>query len=69
MRYFHCFITGVLLFLSVPALSQGTIRGFVKDAETGQPLMFILVGLEGTSIGTQTDENGYYSLTKIPDGT
>lgn len=69
MKYsIHCVVFGILLFSSFSTLSQGTIRGFVKDAETGQPLMFILVGLEGTAIGTQTDENGYYSLTKIPDG-
>ncbi len=51
------------------AAAQGTIRGFVKDSETGQPVIFILVGLEGTAYGTQTDENGFYSLTKIPEGT
>ncbi len=48
---------------------QGTIRGFVKDSQTGQPMIFIVVGLEGTSFGTQTDENGYYTISKIPDGS
>jgi len=48
--------------------AQGTLRGFVKDSATGQPLSFILVGFEGTTIGTQTDENGFYLLTKIPEG-
>jgi len=48
--------------------AQGTLRGFVKDYATGQPLSFILVGFEGTTIGTQTDENGFYLLTKIPEG-
>jgi hypothetical protein len=58
-----------LLLLSCTALfAQGTIRGFLKDEETGQPVIFILVGLEGTAFGTQTDENGYYTLTKIPAG-
>lgn len=49
--------------------AQGTIRGFVKDAKSGQPVLFIVVSLEGTQYGTQTDENGFYSLTKIPAGT
>ncbi len=56
------------LWMSVASFGQGTIRGFVKDQETGQPVIFIMVGLEGTSYGTQTDENGFYTLTKIPDG-
>lgn len=58
-----------LLLMACTALfAQGTIRGFVKDEETGQPVIFILVGLEGTAFGTQTDENGYYTLSKIPAG-
>ena len=57
-----------VLSTAVALAQQGTIRGFVKDQETGQPVIFILVGLDGTAFGTQTDENGYYTLTKIPDG-
>lgn len=59
----------VLCAVQVVTNAQGTIRGFVKDQETGQPVIFILVGLEGTAFGTQTDENGYYTLTKIPAGS
>ncbi|MFN5621881.1 MAG: TonB-dependent receptor [Flavobacteriales bacterium] len=60
----------LLMLCACSALfAQGTIRGFVKDEETGQPVIFILVGLEGTAFGTQTDENGYYTLTKIPAGS
>jgi len=58
----------VMLLTAATLFAQGTIRGFVKDEETGQPVIFILVGLEGTAFGTQTDENGYYTLTKIPSG-
>lgn len=61
-----------LLLLSIgfqlAASAQGIIRGFVKDKETGEPVLFILVALEGTKYGSNTDENGYYSLTKIPAG-
>ena len=48
----------VMLLVGASLFAQGTIRGFVKDEETGQPVIFILVGLEGTAFGTQTDENG-----------
>ncbi|MBL0316920.1 MAG: TonB-dependent receptor [Flavobacteriales bacterium] len=50
------------------AQAQGSVRGFVKDAASGQPVLFISVILEGTQYGTQTDENGFYSLTKVPAG-
>ena len=57
-----------IILCASASFAQGTIRGFVKDKETGQPVIFILVGLDGTAFGTQTDENGYYTLTKIPSG-
>lgn len=50
------------------ALSQGSVRGFIKDKETGQPVFPITVGLEGTEYGGVTDNSGYYSLTKVPAG-
>ena len=60
----------VLVFLisAACAQAQGSVRGFVKDAASGQPVLFISVILEGTQYGTQTDENGFYSLTKVPAG-
>lgn len=58
-----------LLAFSHTLFAQGTIRGFVKDKETGQPVLYLNLGLEGTTFGAQTDENGYYTLTKIPAGS
>ena len=57
------------LFLSLSVFSQkGTIRGFVSDKETGEPIMFCNVSIEGTSYGAQTDINGMYTLSKIQSG-
>jgi len=57
------------LFLSLSVFSQkGTIRGFVSDKETGEPIMFCNVSIEGTSYGSQTDINGMYTLSKIQSG-
>lgn len=39
-----------------------TVRGLVLDAKTGEPLVFAVVTVNGTTIGTHTDENGQYSL-------
>ena len=59
------------LFISTGLLAQtgGTVRGFVFDAESGEPVIFTNVFLEGTTIGTSTDVNGYYSITRIKPGT
>ena len=57
------------LSLSLNVFSQkGTIRGFVSDKETGEPIMFCNVSIEGTSYGSQTDLNGMYTLSKIQGG-
>jgi len=57
------------LFLTLSAVSQeGTVKGFVYDKETGEPVIFTTVQLKGTSIGISTDVNGYYSITQIPAG-
>ena len=57
------------LFLCLNLFSQkGTIRGFVSDKETGEPIMFCNVSIDGTSYGSQTDLNGMYNLSKIPIG-
>lgn len=66
-RYILLFFT---VFLSLFAVSQtGTIRGFVYDEKTGEPVIFTNVVLKGTSYGVPTDVNGYYSITKIPPGS
>ncbi|NQV53535.1 MAG: TonB-dependent receptor [Flavobacteriales bacterium] len=59
----------IFLLFSLGLFAQtGTIRGFVYDKESGEPLIFINVFLKGTQIGGSTDVNGYYSITKIPTG-
>ncbi|NBC09075.1 MAG: TonB-dependent receptor [Bacteroidetes bacterium] len=47
---------------------EGTIRGQVTDAATGEPLMFATVVIAETSppIGNQTDLDGNYEITVAP---
>ncbi len=50
----------------------GSLRGKVRDKETGEPLPFVNIVLEqnGTQIsGTSTDFEGVYYLKPIPPGT
>ncbi|MDP4281237.1 MAG: TonB-dependent receptor [Bacteroidota bacterium] len=53
----------------LPVYSQtGTIRGFVYEKETGEPVIFTNVYLYKTSYGAATDINGYFAITRIPPG-
>ncbi len=57
------------IFLSISAFSQyATIRGFVYDKSNGEPVIFTNVYLKGTSLGSPTDNNGYFTITQIPAG-
>jgi len=60
-------ISGVLLLLVVLFYSSATaqitkIRGKVTDSSTGEPVPFVNVYFKGTTIGTTTDLNGFFSL-------
>jgi len=56
---------------SVPAFSQNSasLNGFVKDATSGETLLFANVILIDTAFGTATNNSGYYTLTGLPAGT
>lgn len=63
----------VIVFLSlcntiVYGQNNNSIRGFVYEKSTEEPMMFSNVYLKGTTIGTSTDINGHFNITKIPDG-
>ncbi|KAF0199078.1 MAG: outer membrane receptor for ferrienterochelin and colicin [Bacteroidetes bacterium] len=59
----------IIIFSSSFAFAQnGTIRGFVYEKETGEPVIFTNVYLFRTSHGAATDVNGYFTISKIPDG-
>ena len=60
----------LLLFvaLSSLAIAQNTIKGFVYDNDSGEPIPFANVVLKGTNYGVATDINGFFSINKIPDG-
>ena len=46
-----------------------TIRGFVYEKKTGEPVIGCSVYLEGTTIGTATNVDGYFSINRIPPGS
>lgn len=48
--------------------TTGKISGFIRDAETGDPLPGVNVILEGTLMGAATDLDGYFFIINVPPG-
>ncbi len=64
--------TAVLLLLcaATAAVAQtGTVKGFVYDRASGEPIIYNVVGLVGTTYGAQTDVNGFFNIAGVPEGT
>jgi outer membrane receptor protein involved in Fe transport len=58
----------VCLSYSIQAGVTGKISGVVTDKKTGEPLIGVNLTLEGTYLGTATDEDGTYFLLQVPPG-
>jgi len=71
--YFTSVICMIILWIMVPydlsASENATIKGFVTDAAKGNALPGANVFLEGTSIGSSTDLNGFFNILEIPAGS
>ena len=65
------FLFSFLLILcgSTVVAQNGTVRGFIYEEGSGEPMIFTPIFLEGAQMGGQTDVNGYYSINKIPAGS
>jgi hypothetical protein len=51
------------------AAGGGSLKGIVKDAQTGEILPFANVIVKGTSLGCAADKEGNYSISNIPVGS
>ncbi len=60
----------MMFFTSFPLIAQntGTVRGVVTD-DAGEALVGANIYLEGTTLGTSTDEDGAYFILDVPVGT
>lgn len=66
MRLIICF---AILLYSFPLFSQTTLlRGNVYDEESGEAIPFCTIQLEETGLVTDTDANGFFSISDIPAG-
>lgn len=68
MKIYYAVLLIALLPVCVWA-QTGTIRGNVYDQETGEPVLFANIRLAETTLGTNTDENGFFSLNNVPVGS
>ena len=64
------FIAILILFLtaSISHAQDNNVKGFVYEKSTGEPMMFCNVYFKGTTFGASTDINGFFNITRIPDG-
>ncbi len=48
--------------------TTGKLVGYIKDADTGEPVVGANVIIEGTYLGAAADLDGYYYINNIPPG-
>lgn len=62
-------ILAILILAGLNLFSQtGSVRGFVYDKNSGEPVIFANIIIENTTIGTATDVNGYFVFSKLKEG-
>ena len=62
-------LAAIFSTITLAALSQGTIRGVVKDLSTGEPIGFASVKIKNQNKGGVTDFDGSYTIKPVPEGT
>jgi hypothetical protein len=67
MRYFFNFLLFVVSS-SIYSQTTGAIKGFVYDKANGEPIPFSNIFFKGTTIGANSDLNGFFTITRIPPG-
>ncbi len=71
MKFFNKYLIGIIIVLLVSSntlFADGTIKGTVKDQETGEPLPGANVLVLGTLYGASADLEGNFIIKKIPNG-
>jgi len=71
MKKILCALSAILLLVSKQSsfAQNGEIRGFLYDAKSGEPVIFSPVFLKGTKFGVNSDVNGFFSISRIPEGS
>lgn len=67
-RHFSLTIIALVLSLSISAFGQATLSGIVTDSLMANLLVGANVYLVGTALGSSTDLEGQFQITRIPPG-
>lgn len=59
----------VKTFFGPPSAFKFSLTGTVHDRSTGEALPFAAVSVRGTTIGTTTNNDGYFTLLNVPSDT
>ncbi len=68
----HLFSILLLALSCQISFAQAKLEGIVEDADTGEPIVYGTVALFQNGVlvtGSETDFDGYYSLTEIAQGS
>jgi hypothetical protein len=57
---------GQSLAQSIP---NGSVKGFVYEKGSGEPMADVNIFVKGKKEASQTDRNGYFTITQLPEGT
>lgn len=70
MKHLHFFfILAIATFCTTATQGQtGTVRGFIYEEDSGEPVIYTNAYLEGTSRGASTDLNGFFTISQVPVG-
>ena len=61
-------LAGFLLGTWLNAFSQARVAGEIRDDATGDPLVGVVVQLDGGALWAISDEKGRFELTRVPEG-
>lgn len=66
MKKLMMFLGCLLLSLGVASAQNQKVSGVVLSEEDGLPVIGAAVTVEGTSLGTITDFDGFFNITNVP---
>ena len=59
----------IVFFISIFVFGENTsISGFVREKDTGEPISYANVFLSDNSLGTATNQDGYFVIPNITPG-
>lgn len=64
----YAFFVLFVALSSIGFAQNGSVRGNVFDKETGEPIISGTVRIQGTSIGTNTDVDGFFNISDLSPG-